>query len=100
MSFRVELTKAAFNDLDRLTASLAEHAPEAADRLTARFFKALPRLESFPLGCALAHESRDFPKEIRHLLFSIRKGRTCRASSSCAVMPSRFSVCEPLGKGP
>jgi len=79
VSFRVELTEAAFADLDRLTASLAERSPESADRLTARFLETLPRLESFPLGCGLAHESRDFPVEVRHLLFSIRKGRVYRA---------------------
>ncbi len=68
-----------YADLDRLTASLAERSPEAADRLTARFFEALPRLEAFPLACGLAHESRDFPEEVRHLLFQIRKGRSYRA---------------------
>ena len=79
MSFRVELTEAAFADLDRLTMSLVERSPENADRLTARFFETLPRLESFPLGCGLAHESPEFPEEIRQLLFSIRKGRVYRA---------------------
>jgi len=79
VTYRVELTEAAYADLDRLTASLAERSPEAADRLTARFFEALPRLEAFPLACGLAHESRDFPEEVRHLLFQIRKGRSYRA---------------------
>ncbi len=79
MSYRVELTEGAYADLDRLTLSLAERSPELADRLTSRFYHALPRLESFPLACWIAHESRSFPEELRHLLFEIRKGRSYRA---------------------
>ncbi len=79
MSYEVELTEGAYADLDRLTASLAERWPEGADRLTARFFDALPRLETFPLACGVAYENRFFPGEVRHLLFEIRKGRTYRA---------------------
>ena len=79
MSFHVELTEGAYADLDRLTASLAEHWPERADRLTARFDEALARLESMPLSCGLAYERRFFPQEVRHLLFAVRKGRPYRA---------------------
>ena len=79
MSFEVELTEGAYADLDRLTDALAERWPEGADRLTARFFDALTRLEQFPLTCGVAYENRFFPDEVRHLLFEIRKGRTYRA---------------------
>ena len=79
MSYRVELTEGAYADLDRLMSSFAERSPESADRLSAQFYQALPRLESFPLACGIAYESRFFPEELRHLLFEIRKGRTYRA---------------------
>jgi len=73
------LTEGAYGDLDRLTAALAEVWPDGSDRITARFYAALPRLESFPLSCGLAYEDRYFPDEVRHLLFEIRKGRPYRA---------------------
>lgn len=79
MSYEVQLTAGAYADLDRLTASLAERWPDGADRLTARSFEALPRLESFPLSCGLAYEDRYFSQEVRHLLFAIRKGHAHRA---------------------
>lgn len=79
MSYRVELTEGALADLDRLTASLAERSTGAADRLSARFHDALLRLESFPLACGLAYESRFFPEPVRHLLFEVGKGRRYRA---------------------
>ncbi len=61
------------------TDSLAERSPESADRLSARFYHVLPRLESFPLACGIAYESRFLAEEHRHLLFEIRKGRSYRA---------------------
>jgi plasmid stabilization system protein ParE len=56
MSYRVELTEGAYADFDRLTTSLAQRSPEAADRLSARFYEALSRLESHPHACGLAYE--------------------------------------------
>jgi len=80
MSFRVELTVGAFADLDRLMDWLTERrSPAAADRLSARFHEALPRLESRPFSCGLAYENRYFSEEVRHLLFEVWKGRTYRA---------------------
>ena len=79
MTYRVELDDRAYADLDRLTASLAQRSPEAADRLSARFYEALPRLESYPYSCGLAYESRESPEELRHLLFEVSKGRRYRA---------------------
>ena len=79
MSYDVELTKEAFNDLDRLAAALSERWPEGSARLIARFQSALSRLKSFPHACGLAYENRYFHGEVRHLLFEIRKGRSYRA---------------------
>jgi plasmid stabilization system protein ParE len=80
MSFRVELTAGAYADLDRLMAWLAERSsPESADRLSARFYEALDRLDSRPFSCGPAYENRHFPVEVRHLLFQVWKGRPYRA---------------------
>jgi plasmid stabilization system protein ParE len=79
MSFRVEVTARAHADLIRLTAWLVERSPEAAERISARFYEALPRLEMHPLTCGLAYENLDFREEIRHLLFEVAKRRVYRA---------------------
>jgi hypothetical protein len=80
MSFRVELTAGAYADLERLMAWLEERlSAAAADRLSARFYKALDRLESRPFSCGLAYENRYFPQEVRHLLFEVWKGKPYRA---------------------
>lgn len=79
MSFRVELTEGAYYDLDRLLAWLAARSPGAEERLSARFYESLPRLEANPFACGLAHENPEFPEELRHLLFETRKGRVYRA---------------------
>ncbi len=75
MSFRVEMTDGAYADLDRLMAWLIERSSKStANRLAARFYESLDRLESRPLSCSVAYENRYFPKEVRHLLFEIWKG--------------------------
>jgi plasmid stabilization system protein ParE len=80
MSFRVELTEGAYADLDRLMDWLAQRSsPAAANQFSARFYEALPRLESNPFSCGLAFENRHFPEEIRHLLFKVWKGKPYRA---------------------
>jgi plasmid stabilization system protein ParE len=80
MSFRVELTAGAYADLDRLMVWLEERSSQAAaDRLSARFYEALDRLESRPLSCGLAYENRYFPQQVRHLLFEVWKGKPYRA---------------------
>jgi plasmid stabilization system protein ParE len=80
MSFRVELTEAAHADLDRVMSWLEERSSSgAADRLSAKFYDALDRLEARPLSCGLAYENRYFPTEIRHLLFEVWKGKPYRA---------------------
>jgi plasmid stabilization system protein ParE len=80
MSFRVELSARAYADLDRLMIWLEERSsPAAADRLSERFYKALDRLESRPFSCGLAYENRNFPIELRHLLFEVWKGKPYQA---------------------
>jgi hypothetical protein len=52
---------------------------EVADLLSARFYESLSRLESNPFSCGLAYENRYFPREVRHLLFEVWKGKPHRA---------------------
>jgi hypothetical protein len=73
MSFRVELTETAYADLDRLMTSLARRSRGAGDRLSARFYEALFRLESNPFSWGLAYGNPDFSEELRHLLFKVNK---------------------------
>lgn len=79
MTYRVRVTDRADADLDRLLRSLAERSPEAATRLSQRYFNVLSRLRTMPLSCGLAHENPRFAEELRHLLFSLPKGRKYRA---------------------
>ena len=79
MSFQVEITDAAYRDLDEILGWLSGRSPVAAARLAAQYDKALSRLETFPLSCGLAYESPLVKEELRHILFGIRKGRSCRA---------------------
>jgi plasmid stabilization system protein ParE len=79
MKYEVEITERARKDLDAIVRNLSERSPKAARRLSARFEMALSRLETFPFGCALAHENRSFGEELRNLLFGISRKRKFRA---------------------
>lgn len=80
MSFRVEMTRRAIEDLDRLMTALEERSSSAAaDRLSARFHEALGTLETRPFSRGLAYENPFFSEDVRHLLFGIWKNRPYRA---------------------
>jgi hypothetical protein len=80
MSFRVELTDGAYADLDRRMDWLTMRSSlDAADRLSARFYESLSRLESNPFSCGFAYENRHFADDVRHLLFEVSRGQTYRA---------------------
>lgn len=80
MSFQVELTAGAYADLEQRMSWLAERSSmDVADRLSARFYECLSRLESNPFSCGLAYENRYFKDEVRHLLFEVLKGQIYRA---------------------
>jgi hypothetical protein len=79
MSYRVELSVQAQEDLARLLESLRDGSPKAAGRLARNFWAATMRLETMPLSCGLARESDLFPEEVRHLLFWVNPRRKYRA---------------------
>jgi plasmid stabilization system protein ParE len=79
MTYRVEPTAQAEADIDRIFAWLSERSPEGARRWYESFWDSAERLKTMPLSCGLAPESGDFAEEVRHMLFSTRRGRTYRA---------------------
>jgi len=79
MSFQVEITEAAYRDLDEILTWFSGRSRASAARLSEQFEKALSRLECFPLSCGLAYENFLMDEDLRHLLFGLRKGRSYRA---------------------
>jgi plasmid stabilization system protein ParE len=70
MAFRVSQTARATRDLDAILEWLmAEEAGETGLRWFRKMKDAVASLGSFPERCGIAPESRDFPFEVRHLIF-------------------------------
>jgi hypothetical protein len=57
----------------------AERSPEGAERLSISFEKAMMFLSMNPLLFALAPESDDLKRPVRHITFRTKAGRTYRA---------------------
>lgn len=70
MSRQVRILRRAWNDLDQITAYIAERSPQGAARLIDRFEAAME---------TLTPEAEDIGEEIRQVLFRTRAGRTYRA---------------------
>jgi plasmid stabilization system protein ParE len=79
MSYRIRFTERARRDLVRVIQSRFDRSPGAAEQLNDAFEQALHRLGGFPPSCGLAHESRFFGEELRHLLFWVHPKRKHRA---------------------
>ncbi len=74
MTFRVVLLRKAEEDLDRVTAWLAERSPRGAARWLSLFQETIARLEQNPSPCALAPENDYVQPEVRQAIFSTRRG--------------------------
>ncbi len=73
MAFRVELSVQAERDADAILEWLsAEHAGETGVRWFLQLEEAISSLATFPERCHLAHESVQFPFEVRQLLYGRR----------------------------
>ncbi|MGA2589315.1 MAG: type II toxin-antitoxin system RelE/ParE family toxin [Bryobacteraceae bacterium] len=73
MVFRVEITEEAERDAIRILDWLiSEQAGEPGLRWFQRLEKAIASLASFPRRCPLAPENKEFPFEVRHLLYGHR----------------------------
>ena len=79
MRYRFILTAQAEADIHRIYDRLSERSLEGARRWYESFWGAVERLKTNPLACGFAYEHKDFPEELRHLLFGTRKGRIYRA---------------------
>ena len=70
MAFRIELTYQALEDADEILAWLiSRQAGDSGRRWFSGLNDAIESLANFPLRCPLAPESREFPFEVRQLLY-------------------------------
>jgi plasmid stabilization system protein ParE len=70
MGFRVKTTRKAKRDLDVILSwLLAEEAGETGWRWFRSLKEAVASLSTFPERCPLAPENREFPFEVRQLLY-------------------------------
>jgi toxin ParE1/3/4 len=73
MTFRVEITKEAEHDAEGILDWLIlQQAGETGLRWFQRLNEAIASLATFPGRCPLAPENKDFPFEVRHLLYGSR----------------------------
>ncbi len=73
MTFRVEITHAAEQDLESILAwLLSEQAGDVGVDWFGALDEAIATLAKFPERCSLAPESRLFPFEVRQLLYGSR----------------------------
>jgi plasmid stabilization system protein ParE len=79
MSYRIQPSAQAETDIDRIFNWLSERSPDGAARWYESFWDATERLRKFPQSCSLATESKQFPEDVRCMLFGTKKGRTYRA---------------------
>lgn len=79
MSYRVELSARAQQDLDGILTWLHSRSPEGAAAWLARWREVLRDLAENPGQFALAPENEDHPEEIWHVLFKTRRGKKYRA---------------------
>ena len=78
MTYRVEIAEQVERDADTILEWLrSQHATTAAAEWFTGFAAAIDSLAQFPLRCSLAPESREFPFEVRQLIYG-RKPHLCR----------------------
>jgi plasmid stabilization system protein ParE len=73
VSFRVEITQTALDELDAAFRWLEEQAPMAAARWRESMLKAAASLADKPKRCPLAPESSFYPGELRHMIVGNRR---------------------------
>jgi plasmid stabilization system protein ParE len=73
MTYTVIVTRPAKGQLNRAADWIAEKAPEAAERWFNGFVAAISSLSRNPRRCGFAREHRQFPFELRELLYGRRR---------------------------
>jgi plasmid stabilization system protein ParE len=74
MKYKVIVQPPARADIEAAYLYLRERAPAAAERWLDGIENAVLTLERLPARCGVAPESKEFPEEIRHLLYGRRGG--------------------------
>jgi len=69
MSYKVEITEKAQEEMREATRWIAQYSPEKAALWHFELLEKADSLESSPARCPLAPESETHGKEIRHLIF-------------------------------
>lgn len=73
MKYRVEITRAADDEIEGIYRYLQETSPAFADRWLVGVYEAAATLSELPFRCARAPENEDSPTEIRQLLFRFNR---------------------------
>jgi plasmid stabilization system protein ParE len=71
MTYLVEITPQAEEELSGIVGYIAQRAPQAAKRFADNIRIAIAALEELPQRCSVARESLGHQNEIRELLFKI-----------------------------
>jgi toxin ParE1/3/4 len=69
MSYRVEITEKAQEEVREAVRWIAQYSPEKAALWHFELLEKVDSLENFPARCPLAPESKIHGKEIQHLIF-------------------------------
>jgi plasmid stabilization system protein ParE len=69
MSYKVEITGKAQEEMREATRWIAQYSPERAALWHFEFLEKVDSLERSPARCSIAPESESHGKEIRHLIF-------------------------------
>lgn len=69
MTYQIELSPSALADAEKAYLWYREHDKQFADRWFQGLMKAVMSLEKLPARCAIAQESRDLDREVRHLVY-------------------------------
>src|SRR4051794_12966888 len=75
MNFRLVIQPPAKLDIDAAFVYIANRSMTAAQRWVDGLEDAIRSLAMFPRRCGIAPESREFPDEIRQLIYGRRSGR-------------------------
>ena len=67
--YRVEITKTAESDLQKIFQYITSDNEVAANKLVNEIERQIDSLEQFPLRCPIIPESRELGKEYRHIIY-------------------------------
>jgi plasmid stabilization system protein ParE len=90
MMYEVVITRRAERELRVAAEWYAQRSPRIADEWYDKFLKSILTLSRNPQRCGLAHESSEFPFDLRELLFGSGRRKTHR--SLFAIRPDKVVI--------